>query len=78
LQFPGYLTDELLRYFVSLGDLTRALSAAGGHLVIVGGEVDVWSSHAFDISNVIGTHCADSIPHGIASNLDELRVSKLL
>ena len=77
-QFPGQKADEPFYYVGSLDDLKRAISAAGGHLRIVEGEVDVWSLHAFDISNVIGTYSATNIPPDIAAILDELCVSKLI
>ena len=75
-QYAGQKTDEPFHYIGTLDDLKGAITAAGGSITIVEGEVDVWSLQAMGIHNAIGIYGISNIPKDIASLLDELAVTK--
>ena len=75
-QYAGQKTDEPFHYVGTLDDLKGAITAAGGSITIVEGEVDVWSLQAMGIHNAIGIYGISNIPKDIASLLDELAVTK--
>ena len=77
-QVGGEKTDEPFYYIGALDSLREAISAAGGSLRIVEGEVDVWSLRTLGFGNVIGMYGINEIPRDIGCLFDELGISQFV